>query len=91
MKSPGFGKKITPFPAEIESAVMIGRLHARPLDRERDADLSEKKIGRKSNEADADQEPGRQGGKEELTNSFLHACIIKPQAAIGQSSPVIDP
>ena len=91
MKPPGLGEKITPFPAEIESPVMIGGLHAPPSDRERDADLSEEQIGRKSDEADPNQVLASQGGKEELTDSLLHFCIIKPGVSIGQPLPVIDP
>ena len=90
MKPPGFGKKITPFRAEIEPTVMIGRLHACPLDHERDADLSEKKIGRKSDKADPDHELRGQGRKEKLTDSLLHACIIKPEASIEQPSSAVD-
>ena len=79
MRSSGFGKEITQFPAKIESTIVIGRLHARPFDDERDADLSEKEIGGKGNKADPDEEPGGQGGKKELTDSLLHLCIIKPE------------
>lgn len=88
MRSSRFGKEITRFPAKIESTVVIGRLHAGPFNDERDADMSEKEIGRKGNKADPDEELWSQGREKELTDSLLHSSIIKLEFSIRQTLSV---
>ncbi len=57
MKPFGPGKKITQFPAEIETPVVIGGLHAGSLDNKGRTDVPEKEVGRKGDETDSNQEP----------------------------------
>jgi hypothetical protein len=41
----GFGKKISQSPTKVDSSIGIGWLHTDPLNRERNAEKTEKKIG----------------------------------------------
>jgi hypothetical protein len=53
-------------PAKIYPPIVIGWLHTDSLNRERDAEVTEKKIGEECNQGGPDQEPWRYRGKKEL-------------------------
>ena len=82
MKPFGLGKKITQFPAEIDPPIVIGGLHAGPLNNEGGADVPEKEIGRKGDETDSNQEPGGERRKKELADLLIHLYIIKSEPLI---------
>jgi hypothetical protein len=54
-----FRKKISQSPTKVDPSVRIGWLHTDPLNRERNADKTEKKIGAERDQKDPDQEHGR--------------------------------
>jgi len=61
---------------------VIGGFHAISLDQNRRADITEKEVSRKGDQTNPDQEFWSQGRKKELTNSSVHASIIKLQTSI---------
>ena len=65
----GFRKKISQSPTKVDSSIAIGRLHTDPLNRERNAEKTEKKIGAERDQKDPDQEHGGQRGEKEVPNS----------------------
>jgi hypothetical protein len=71
------GEKISQLEAEIDPVIVVGGLHAPPLDQERGEDIAEKEIGRKGDQAYPDQIFGGQGREKELTDSLVHTLIIK--------------
>jgi hypothetical protein len=80
------GEKVSQFEAEIDPVIVIGGFHAVSLDQDRRADVTEEEVSGKGDQTNPDQEFGSQGREKELTNSSVHASIIKPQTSIGQTS-----
>lgn len=76
------GEKVSQFKAEIDPVIVIGGFHAVSLDQDRRTDITEKEISRKGDQANPDQEFWSQGREKELTNSSVHASIIKLQTSI---------
>ena len=76
------GEKISQLEAEIDPVIVVGGLHAPPLDQERGEDIAEKKIGTEGNQAHPDQIFRGQGREKELTDSLVHTLIIKLKAPI---------
>jgi hypothetical protein len=74
----GFRKKISQSPAEVDAPVGIGWLHTDPLDRERDAEKTKKKIGKEGNQENPDQEHGCQRGQKELSNATMDSHPRNP-------------
>jgi hypothetical protein len=64
----GLRKKITQPPAKIYPSVAIGWLHADSLNRERDEEMAEKKIGEEYNQGNPDQKRWSERRKKELSN-----------------------
>jgi hypothetical protein len=79
----GFRKKISQPPTKVDSPIGIGWLHTDPLNRERNAEKTEKKIGANRDQKDPDQEHGRQRGEKELSNPAMDGHLIS--FAIGAS------
>jgi len=76
------GEKVSQFEAEIDPVIVIGGFHAVSLDQDRRADITEKEVSRKGDQTNPDQEFWSKGRKKELTNSSVHASIIKLQTSI---------
>jgi hypothetical protein len=76
------GEKVSQFEAEIDPAIVIGGFHAVSLDQDRRADITEKEVSRKGDQTNPDQEFWSKGREKELTNSSVHASIIKLQTSI---------
>jgi hypothetical protein len=53
-----FRKKISQSPTKVDPSIGIGWLHTDPLNRERNAEKTEKKIGEERNQKDPDQKHG---------------------------------
>jgi hypothetical protein len=83
------GEKVSQFEAEVDPVIVIGGFHAGSLDQDRRANITEKEVSRKSDQANPDQKFWSQGRKEELADSFVHASIIKRQTSIGQTSRLL--
>ena len=76
------GEKVSQFEAEVNPIIVIGGFHAVSLDQDRRADITEEEVSRKGDQTNPDQEFWSQGREKELTNSSVHASIIKPQTSI---------
>jgi hypothetical protein len=63
-----FGKEVLWPPAKIDPPIMIGRLHAVPLNAQRRADMAEKEICTDGDEGDAQKKPRGERGEKELVN-----------------------
>jgi hypothetical protein len=78
------GEKVSQFEAEIDPVIVIGGFHAVSPDQDRRADITEKEVSRKSDQANPNQILRSQGRKKELADSFVHFTIIKLQTSVGQ-------
>jgi hypothetical protein len=76
------GEKVSQLETEIDPVIVVGGFHAVSLDQERRADITEKEVSRKGDQADPDQISRGQGRKKELTDLLAHNPIIKPNPPI---------
>jgi hypothetical protein len=65
----GLRKERAQSPTKVDASIGIGWLHTDPLNRERNAEKTEKKISAQRDQKDPDQEHGRQRGEKEFPNS----------------------
>jgi hypothetical protein len=76
------GEKVSQFEAEVDPVIVIGGFHAGSLDQDRRADITEKEVSRKSDQANPDQIFWGQRREKELADSLVHNPIIKPSPSI---------
>ena len=76
------GEKVSQLEAEIDPVIVVGGLHAPPLDQEWGEDIAEKEVGTEGDQTYPDQIPRGQGRKKELADSLVHTLIVKLKAPI---------
>jgi hypothetical protein len=73
----GIREEIWDPPAKIYTSIVIGRLHTDSPNIKRNAEMSEKKIRKKCNQRNSDQELRREGRKKELSNLSIEGHVVR--------------